>query len=308
MNNYILSSLCTTMCQFLHSSERVLKYKDNLEEFRLSVKSIQAAAADADEKSQYISTVSYKENISSLFLSAFIYKKIPFIALYDIAKDSITFYDRLGGMESTKPSQFGFWERGIRRVIKNGAVTDYMKKQPVYKAWVRIIPLLDAVIARTERFNSMYRDENGNIKNVAHGPGAWLDYQNDIRHMVAEYEGVQAIRQYYKENGVNVEVTWDNEKRKILADGHGLVQLTKEHTWQYSPDVHVPDGLKENLKSLQPVPAEEDEMLEQEWKMEVEKAMAEKEGQENTDAADTEGVPWQEDTEEKDTGDCEERE
>lgn len=66
MSNYIPSGLCTIMCRFLYDNEKSRKYKNNLEEFRLSIKDIQTAAINADKENQYISTVGYKEDI--LFL------------------------------------------------------------------------------------------------------------------------------------------------------------------------------------------------------------------------------------------------
>jgi hypothetical protein len=116
------------------------------------------------------------------------------------------------------------------------------------QAWLGTRSLLDCVIARTEEFNSMYRDANGNVKDVAHGPGAWTEYLNDIRHLVAEYEAVQEIRQYYKQNGIPADITndWNGG---VYINGSLAAVLGEDHVWQYS------DTLPEDMELPEVEPA-----------------------------------------------------
>jgi hypothetical protein len=129
-----------------------------------------------------------------------------------------------------------------------------VKNGPVFAAWEETFPLLDHVIARTEEFDTMYRDANGNVKDITHGSGAWTAYLNDISHLVAEYEAVQEIRLYYKRNGIHAAVTndWNGG---IYINGSLAAVLGEDHVWQYSDtlpeDMELPEVISAGNPELE---------------------------------------------------------
>ena len=156
------------------------------------------------------------------FISAILYKNELFLGVYLKNERSITFTNN-----STKFIEYDTIENLIHR-LKNYIQKDVFKNNQLYTTWQKTFSLLDKVIEENKRFETMYVDRAGNIKDEVHGYGAWLEHNDKINHLVAEYEAIQAIKQHLKDYEYNLEYSYEgyiniNNEPFVLINNNELI-------------------------------------------------------------------------------------
>lgn len=163
-------------------------------------------------KNKNIVIASFKINAET-YLSAISYKNNFYLGIYNYNNNNITFNVKINSIIDKD-----YFIRIINRLtnyVKNNIQPNYEINSLGYyilRAWEETYPLLDKVI-EVQNSNCTYERKN-----------------DQINHLVAEYEAVQAIKQYYRTYGCTDNITVQN----INFTTQSFVQLTDDHKIVFS--------------------------------------------------------------------------